>query len=67
MSTEMFEDICDSKSHPSVNRIYARYKIRDTIKQIKMERKGELLSTQNMGKGLHKLFKALINEISQVL
>ena len=26
-----------------------------------------LLSTQNMGKGLHKLSKAVFNEISQVL
>ena len=26
-----------------------------------------LLSTQNMGKGLHKLFKAVVNDISQAL
>ena len=34
MSTEMLEDIRDSiKSHPSVNRIEARYKMCDIIKQ----------------------------------
>ena len=34
MSTEMLEDIRDvSQSHPIVNRRYARYKIRDCIKQ----------------------------------
>ena len=33
MSREMLEDICDgSQSHPSFNRIEARYKIRDRIK-----------------------------------
>ena len=34
MSTEMLEDIRDgSQSHPNVNRIEARYKIRDHIRQ----------------------------------
>ena len=32
-----------------------------------MERKGALLSTQNIGKGSHKVFKAVVNEISQAL
>ena len=32
-----------------------------------MEWKGALLSKQNMGKGLHKLFKAIVNDISQDL
>ena len=68
MSTDMLEDICDgSKSHPSINRIEAHYNIMHCIKQGKIERKGALLSTQNMGKGLHKIFKAVINEISQTL
>ena len=31
-----------------------------------MEQK-KLLSTQNMGKSLHKVFKAVVNEILQVL
>ena len=58
MSTEMLEDIRDSiKSHPSVNRIEARYKMCDIIKQRQTEWKGALLSTQNMGKGFHKVFK----------
>ena len=32
-----------------------------------MEYKWEWSSTQNMGKGLHKLFKAVVNYISQYL
>ena len=66
MSTYMLEDICDgSQYHLSVNRRDARYKIRDQIKRIQAERKGDLLPTKNMGKGLHKVFKAVVNEISQ--
>ena len=68
MSTEMLEDICDgSKSHPSVNRIEACYKIGYRIKQRQMEWKGALLSMQNMVKGLHKVFEDVVNEISQYL
>ena len=64
----MLDDICDSSSyHPSLNRREARYKICDRIKQRKSEWKGELLSTRNMGKVLHKVFKAVVNEILQVL
>ena len=64
MSADILEDIHDiSQSHPRINRIEARYKIRDCIKQGQLERKGELLSTQNMGKKLLKLFKDVINEI----
>ena len=55
MSTEMLEDIRDgSQSHPSVSSICACYKIHDRIKQIKTKWKGALISTQIMGKGLHK-------------
>ena len=68
MSTKMLEDIQDgSQSHSSVNMLEARYKICDRIKLSKVEWKGELLSTWNMGKGLHKVFKAVANEIFQVL
>ena len=68
MSTEMLEDICDSSHYcPSINKREARYKIGDHIKQSKSEWKGTLLSMRNMGKGLHKVFKAIINEILQVL
>ena len=28
---------------------------------------GDLLSTKNIGKGLHKVFKAVVNDILQVL
>ena len=68
MYTEKLEDICDnSQSHPSVNSIETRYKIPDHSKRSQAEWKGALLSTQNMLKGLHKVFKAVVNEISQVL
>ena len=68
MSMEIIEDVCDgSKSHPSVNRREAHYKMRDHIKRIQMEWKGSLLFMQNMGKGLHRFFKAVANDILQVL
>ena len=68
MYTVMLEDICDgSQSHPNVNRREARYKIRDRIKQRKSEWKGALKATQNMGKGLHKVFQTVVKEISQYL
>ena len=68
MSTNMLEYIRDgSKSHPSINMKEARYKIRDRIKQIHTEWKGALLSTRNMSKCLHKVFKAVVNEIFQDL
>ena len=60
----MLEDIRDvSQSHPIINRRESCYKIRDRFKQRQSERKGELSSTQNMGKGLHKVFKAVVNDI----
>ena len=52
MSTEMLEDIRDvSQSHTNVNRIEARYKIRDLSKQRQSEWKGMLKATRNIGKG----------------
>ena len=61
MSTDMLEYIRDGiQSHPSVNRIEARYKRRNLIKQIQSEWKGALKATQNMGRGLHKLFKNVV-------
>ena len=68
MSAEMLEDISDgSKSHLSVNSRASWYNIHDRIKGIQTEWKGALLSTWNMVKVLHKLFKSVIKEISQVL
>ena len=67
LSTEMLEDICDSSQyHPIINSREARYKIHDHIKRSQLEYKGDLLYTQNMGKGLHKLFKSVVNEMLQV-
>ena len=68
MSTKTLEDICDgTQYHPSINRIEARYKIRDHIKLGQQEQKVLLLSTQNLGTYLQKLIKAVVSEISQAL
>ena len=64
MSTDMLENICaGSQYHPSINRREARYKINDHIKQRQVGWKVALLSTQNMGKCLHKVFKDIVNEL----
>ena len=64
----MSEDIYDgSQSHPDVNRIESRYKIRDHIKRRKLEWKGVLKATHNMGKGLQKVIKTVVKDISQYL
>ena len=61
ISTEMLEDIRDrSQTHPNVNRIEARYKIRGCINQRQSEWKGSLKSTRRIGKVLHKLFKTVV-------
>ena len=68
MSMEMLEYIRDgNQSLPSINRIEECYKMRDCIKQGQADQKGALLFTRNMGKGLHKVFKSVVNEISQTL
>ena len=64
----MLEDIRDgSQSHPNVNNREVRYKVRDSIKQRQLEWKGALKATKNMGKGLHKVSKNIVKEISQGL
>ena len=68
MSTEMLEDIRNgSQSHQRLNRRESHYKIRDCITRRQTELKGALLSTQNMGKGLYKVFKVVVDDILQVL
>ena len=60
MYMEMLEYIRGCiQSHLSINRIEARYKIGDCIKQNQLEWKGALKYTQNTSKGLHKVFKNL--------
>ena len=64
MYTEMLEDICDSsQSHPRVNVRDTRYTIFYLYKQIQEEWKVASLSMQNMGKDLHKVFKAVVDEV----
>ena len=61
---DMLESIRDgSQSRRTIKRIEERYNIHDRIKQMWVEWKVELLSTQNMGKGSQKLFKAVVNEL----
>ena len=61
ISTDMLEDICDgSQTHRNVNIREACYKIRDRIRQRQSEWKGSLKYTQSMGKGLHKVFSAVV-------
>ena len=68
ISTQMLEEILDrSQSHPNVDRIEAHYKIHECINQRQSEWKGRLKTMQNIGKGLHKLFKTVVKEILQDL
>ena len=68
MPKDMLEDICERrKSHLSINRIEARYKINHCIKQRRAEQKGEFLSTLNIVKVSHKVFKAVVNELLESL
>ena len=68
MSTEILEDICDSiQSHPNIYRREARYKRHDHIKQIQSEWKVVFKDTRSMCKGLHKVFKTVVKDISKYL
>ena len=64
ISTDMLEDIRQrSQTHPKVNKREARYKIRERVRQRKLEWKGALKDSQSMGKGLHKVFSTVVKEI----
>ena len=56
-----------SQIHQEINARYDRLKINDRIKQTQSEWKGEELSEKSMGKVLHKVFKAVVNEINNEL
>ena len=64
----MLEDIRDGgQSCLRVNRREERYNIHDHIKRCQVECKVVLLSMWNAVKGLHKVFKDVVNDISQAL
>ena len=64
----MLQDIRDgNRTHPEINKRESRMAIRDRIKQNKSEWKGELRATHKMGKGLHRVFRTIVSEISQEL
>ena len=64
----MLEDIIDGrKSHSRVNSIEELCKIRDCIKRVQAEYILEVLSMQNMDKGLNKVFKTVSKDAYQDL
>ena len=64
----MLEDIHGGiQYHLIINERKAGYKIYDRIKWGQEEWKGVFFSTQKMGNSLHKVFKDVVNEISQAL
>ena len=68
ISTETLHDIHDgNQTHPSIDKRKACISIRDSIKQKKLQWEGALRATHKMGKGLHRVFSAIVSEISQEL
>ena len=68
ISTETLHDIRDvNQTHPSIDKREARLKIRDCIKQKKLQWKGALRATHKMGRVLHRVFSTIVSEISQEL
>ena len=53
--------------HPELDTRYARSKTSDLIKQTQNERKGKELSEKSTGKVLHRVFKAVVNELNNTL
>ena len=68
ISTNTLEDIRNvNYLHPGINTRYARLKIHERIRQTQGEWKGLELSAKRVGKGLHKIFKAVVNELKNLL
>ena len=62
MISNTIKDIWDiSQIHSDINAIDAGLKIHDHIKQAKSKWKVVEFSVKSIGKGLHKLFKAVLN------
>ena len=56
ISKETLHDIRDgNQTHPRIDKTEARLKVRDRIKQNKLEWEGALRATHKMGKVLHKV------------
>ena len=59
--TEMLENNCDgSQYHPNFIQRELCYKIRDCIKRRQSDLKKAIKDTQNMGIGLHKIFRNVV-------
>ena len=64
ISTNALEDIrYGSQIKSYINARDGRLKVWDHIKQMENERKGEEMSENSMGKGLHKVSKTVVNEL----
>ena len=68
ISTETLHDICDgTQTNTNIDKREARLKMRDRVKQKKLQWKGALRATHKMGKGLHRIFSTIVSEISHEL
>ena len=68
ISTNALKDIWGgSQIHPGINARCTTFKIRYLIKHPQNEWKGAELSTNRMGKGLHKSCKGVVNESNNAL
>ena len=67
ISTNALEEIWDgSKINLGIKARDARLKIHNPIRQNKNEWKGAWLSVNILGKGLHKVFNSVVNELNNV-
>ena len=65
ISTNSIEEIWDGNYvHPDINARDARLKISNRIRKTQREWKGPELSTKSMEKGLHKVFKYVVNKLN---
>ena len=68
ISTEVLEDIRDgSQTQPNVNRREACHEVCDCIRQRQLEWKVALKATRSIVKGLHKVLRTVVKEISHEL
>ena len=68
ISTDNLKDVWYERYvHPNINTIYARFKICDRIRQPINECKESEIFLNRMRKGLHKFFKAVVNNLNYSL
>ena len=68
IGTNTLEEIRDRiQIHTGINARYARFKIRDHIRQTQNGWKGAELSSKSTGKCLQKFFKDVLNELKNAM